>query len=69
MYIPAAFAVENPKEIRRIITSNPFTTLVTVSGGEPFASHIPLLLEEVKQKGGRVLQSRTILSGQAISRF
>lgn len=46
MYLPAAFQVENQKEIKRFITSHPFATLVTVADGEPFASHIPLLLEE-----------------------
>ncbi|QLQ33675.1 MAG: FMN-binding negative transcriptional regulator [Candidatus Thiothrix singaporensis] len=45
MYLPPHFAQQDTDEIHRFITANPFATLVTVANGEPFASHIPLLLE------------------------
>lgn len=44
MYLPPHFAQQDTDEIRRFITANAFATLVTVADGEPFASHVPLLL-------------------------
>jgi transcriptional regulator len=43
MYIPKAFAGDDPAAIREVIAQNPFATLVTVDGQEPFATHLPLL--------------------------
>lgn len=45
MYLPPHFEQQDTDEIHRFITANPFATLVTVANGEPFASHVPLLLE------------------------
>jgi transcriptional regulator len=45
MYLPPHFEQQDADEIRRFITVNPFATLVTVTDGESFASHVPLLLE------------------------
>ena len=42
MYIPKAFAEDDPAAIRGVIAQNPFATLVTVDGQEPFATHLPL---------------------------
>lgn len=44
MYIPGAFRIEDPDLIARIVRENPFATLVTVSDGEPTATHLPILL-------------------------
>ena len=43
MYIPAAFASDDASAIREVIAQNPFASLVTVDGQEPFATHLPLL--------------------------
>jgi transcriptional regulator len=43
MYIPKAFASEDPDTLHGVIAQNPFATLVTVDGAEPFATHLPLL--------------------------
>lgn len=45
MYLPPHFEQKDADEIRRFITANAFAMLVTVAEGEPFASHIPLLLD------------------------
>lgn len=45
MYLPPYFEQQDADEIQRFITANPFATLVTVAKGEPFASHVPLLLD------------------------
>lgn len=45
MYLPPHFEQQDANEIQHFITANPFATLVTVVDGEPFASHIPLMLE------------------------
>lgn len=46
MYLPPHFQQHDPAEIRRFMAENAFATVVTVVDGMPFASHIPLLLED-----------------------
>ena len=47
MYIPAHFRQDDPAELRRLMRAHPFATLVTVGpDGAPFASHVPILVED-----------------------
>jgi transcriptional regulator len=45
MYIPRHFAVTDPEALHRVIREHSFATLITSGDGEPFATHVPLLLE------------------------
>ena len=47
MYVPAHFRNDDPAELRRLMRAHNFATLVTVgSDGAPFASHLPILVED-----------------------
>ncbi len=47
MYVPAHFKQDDPAELRRLMREHPFATLVTVGpDGAPFASHLPILVED-----------------------
>lgn len=46
MYIPSAFKIEDPLLIHEIVRANSFATLVTTLDGEPWATHLPILLAE-----------------------
>lgn len=48
MYIPAAFRVEDLETLHAFMQRYSFATLVTVGDGEPFATHLPLLLDAVR---------------------
>jgi transcriptional regulator len=54
MYIPAANRVEDPARIRAFIHAHGFATLVSRAGDSPWASHLPILLEE-SPNGDRLL--------------
>jgi len=45
MYIPPAFRVEDLETLHAFMRRYSFATLVTVADGEPFATHLPLLLD------------------------
>jgi transcriptional regulator len=45
MYIPGLFAKDEPEALAALIRERAFATVVTVAGGVPFASHLPLLLD------------------------
>ncbi len=45
MYIPTAFAETDAKKLHDFIAANSFGLLVSTHRGEPFATHLPLLLE------------------------
>ena len=45
VYIPRHFAVDDPETLHRVIRANSFATLISSGSEEPFATHIPLLLE------------------------
>src|SRR5947209_17888505 len=45
MYLPAAFAQTDRTRLHDFIEAHSFGLLVSASGGEPFASHLPFLLE------------------------
>ena len=44
MYIPHAFRNDDPETLHAFMRRYSFATLVT-GGGEPFATHLPLLLD------------------------
>lgn len=46
MYVPPAFRADDPALLRSIMVAHPFATLVSVVDGEPFATPVPLLVEE-----------------------
>lgn len=47
MYVPAHFQQDDPAELRRLMRAHNFATLVTVGpDGAPFASHLPMLIED-----------------------
>ena len=47
MYVPAHFKQDDPVELRRLMREHNFATLVTVGpDGAPFASHLPMLVED-----------------------
>ena len=45
MYVPASFAVTEPAVLHEFMERHSFATLVSHDGTEPFASHVPLLLD------------------------
>lgn len=45
MYIPASFAEADATRLYDFIDTHSFATLVTTVSGQPFASHLPLLLD------------------------
>ncbi|MBV8601004.1 MAG: FMN-binding negative transcriptional regulator [Candidatus Eremiobacteraeota bacterium] len=55
MYVPKAFAVEDRAWAERFIDANSFGTLVTVRDGEPFATHLPFLIEPERGPHGTLL--------------
>lgn len=46
MYIPPFNRIEDPKKINAFIHAHGFATLFTHQDGVPFASHLPVLLDE-----------------------
>jgi transcriptional regulator len=46
VYIPAANRLEDPERIRAFIHSHGFATVISQAAGSPWASHLPLLLDE-----------------------
>ncbi len=55
MYIPASNAEHRPEVMGDFIDAHPLGALVTVSGGELFATHLPMLLDRSRGAHG-VLQ-------------
>jgi transcriptional regulator len=45
MYIPAAFQETDRGRLHDFIEANSFGLLISIHGGEPFATHLPFLLE------------------------
>jgi transcriptional regulator len=46
MYIPTPFRVEETVRLYQVMETCSFATLVTAAGEVPFATHVPLLLEQ-----------------------
>lgn len=44
MFVPAKFAEQDPAALDWLVAHDAFATLVTVAGGAPYASHVPVLL-------------------------
>jgi len=55
MYVPAHFAESNLQKLHDAIETYSFATLVSQSGGEPFASHLPLLLDRDAGANGTLI--------------
>ncbi|WP_102125675.1 FMN-binding negative transcriptional regulator [Deinococcus planocerae] len=55
MYLPAHHRMEDQDEGVRFMRAHSFATLVTAPGGVPFATHLPLLVQE--EEGGLFLRS------------
>jgi transcriptional regulator len=55
MYVPAHFAEPDLSKLHEAIERYSFATLVSQSGGEPFASHLPLLLEAGSGSNGMLI--------------
>lgn len=53
MYVPTAFRMEDLAQVREVVRQYPFGILVSVIEGEPFATHLPVLLES--ENAGDVL--------------
>lgn len=50
MYIPQHFLIDNQKESDRFIEHNGFAQLISLVGGELFATHLPLLYQRDERK-------------------
>lgn len=46
MYLPAHYRIEDRAQLLAFMREHSFATLVTAPGGVPFASHVPLLVEQ-----------------------
>jgi transcriptional regulator len=55
MYVPPIFARTDPAELFAFIEAHSFGLLVSNHGGEPFATHIPLLLDRTAGPHGTLL--------------
>ena len=52
MHVPPAFAEEDLETLHGLIERHPFATLVSVVGGLPYATHLPLLLDRAASAKG-----------------
>jgi transcriptional regulator len=55
MYVPKHFEVTDPAAVEAFIRRNAFATLISIIEGEPFATHLPLILEGPPAAGGTLL--------------
>jgi len=55
MYIPGHFRVEEREKLWDVIRENSFATVVTVGDGMPFASHLPIMLDEESGEYGTLV--------------
>lgn len=55
MYVPAHFEVTDREKLFAVIREFSFATVVTQESGEPFASHLPILLDETDAERPRLL--------------
>jgi transcriptional regulator len=55
MYVPASFLQNDRQVLAEFIRQNSFGLLVSQSGGEPFATHLPLLLVPDEGTHGQLL--------------
>lgn len=55
MYVPKSFEQTDIVALQRFMERNSFATLVSMRDGEPFASHLPLLLDRDGGSQGRLV--------------
>ena len=55
MYLPAHFTEQDVAKIAAVIRANSFATLVTFDGAQPFASHVPLVLQPARGPRGALI--------------
>jgi len=55
MYVPSSFAETDLSVLHDFIEQHSFATLVTHREDEPFASHLPILLDRSKGKSGQLV--------------
>jgi transcriptional regulator len=65
MYIPAAFELDDPDAVRRIIDDYGFALLVTCEDGRPAATHLPLLHDPAPAPQGRLIGHMARANSQA----
>jgi transcriptional regulator len=64
MYIPAAFQQPDSAKLFEFIEQNSFGLLVSQSEGEPFASHLPMLLDRTAGPHGTLIGHMALANGQ-----
>jgi len=55
MYLPEHFAEKDEARIAAVVRANSFATLVTIDGTQPFASHVPLVLQPASGPRGSLI--------------
>lgn len=55
MYIPPSFVESDLSTLHDFIESHSFATMISQHAGEPFASHVPLLLDRAAGPNGRLI--------------
>lgn len=55
MYIPKSFQVSDPEVLAAFIRAHSFATLISTREGTPFATHLPLLLDQGASPQGMLL--------------
>lgn len=55
MYLPKPFREDDPARLHALIRGHGFATLISELDGEPFASHLPLLLDAGRGPRGTLL--------------
>lgn len=55
MYIPEHFRVSDREAVFDFMAAHGFATVVTEHGGEPFASHLPLLIDRAAGPNGTII--------------
>jgi transcriptional regulator len=55
VYVPRHFAESDRERLHALVCAHGFATLVSVLGGEPFATHVPLLLDAERGAEGTLL--------------
>lgn len=52
MFMPAVFTESRPEILRQVMRENSLATVVTAAGGVPFASHLPVTIDDDTATGG-----------------
>ena len=55
MYVPKHFAETDVERLRALMRAHAFATLVSVTDGVPFATHVPLLLDPERGPSGTLV--------------